>query len=466
MLAGIPAMLIQTAFLLQLFVGFIDASGAARNVLANGNTRAAGRLNGAELSVSIVADNGTWRPSGPTGPATEVAAFGEESGDLSIPGPMIRVREGTSIAMTIRNALALELRVTGVCARPGPCTPLVVAPGASRQVRFTLSTPGTYYYWGATTAATTVAARARQDTQLGGAIILDQREGSPVDRVLVISNFEDPPGPNPAAIAGAPDAIYSINGATWPHTERLRHKADELVRWRVVNLSSDQHAMHLHGFHFTVEGTGDGAVDRAVASADRRLGVTEHMRPGATLAIAWTPTRPGHWLFHCHMLVHMMPADGAHTAHGAPDDKSGMSGLVMGIEVTGPPATEAAEAVAPRPTRRIALGIREELKRYGTAPGYTVELDGDAPRVNPGPVPAPILVVERGTPVEITIRNHISGPTAIHWHGIELDSYFDGVPGYGRWARQHHAADRGRRVVRRKVHAAARGHVHLSHALA
>src|SRR5205085_7672534 len=27
--------------------------------------------------------------------------------------------------------------------------------------------------------------------------------------------------------------------------------------------------------------------------------------------------------------------------------------------------------------------------------------------------------------------NHLSESTAMHWHGIELDSYFDGVPGFG-----------------------------------
>jgi FtsP/CotA-like multicopper oxidase with cupredoxin domain len=34
-------------------------------------------------------------------------------------------------------------------------------------------------------------------------------------------------------------------------------------------------------------------------------------------------------------------------------------------------------------------------------------------------------------PVEITIVNQLREPTAIHWHGIELDSYYDGVPVWG-----------------------------------
>ena len=42
----------------------------------------------------------------------------------------------------------------------------------------------------------------------------------------------------------------------------------------------------------------------------------------------------------------------------------------------------------------------------------------------------PPIVLTRGDPVDIEIKNQSSGPTAIHWHGIELESYYDGVPGW------------------------------------
>ena len=45
------------------------------------------------------------------------------------------------------------------------------------------------------------------------------------------------------------------------------------------------------------------------------------------------------------------------------------------------------------------------------------------------PVPGPTLVLERGKPVAITIVNHAKEHASIHWHGIELESYPDGVPG-------------------------------------
>ena len=41
-----------------------------------------------------------------------------------------------------------------------------------------------------------------------------------------------------------------------------------------------------------------------------------------------------------------------------------------------------------------------------------------------------MLVVERGRPTAVTIENRTPDPTAIHWHGIELESYYDGVAGF------------------------------------
>ncbi len=70
-------------------------------------------------------------------------------------------------------------------------------------------------------------------------------------------------------------------------------------------------------------------------------------------------------------------------------------------------------------------------QRYGSSPGFGVALHegkGDPP---PGSAtaPGPPLVLVRGQPVRITLENHLAEPTSIHWHGIELESYYDGVAG-------------------------------------
>ena len=420
------------------------------------------------LTVRLYADVGSARPAGPKSTPIEIAAFGEEGAGLSAPGPIIRVREGTTVVLTLRNALGTALRVEGLCARPGPCKPVSVAAGASQEVRFDLNAPGTYFYW-ATTTPGPLQARRLRDTQLGGAIVVEPREGSPADRVFVISTFGNQPPPNTPRSSDAD--VFAINGTSWPHTERLHHKVGDRVRWRIINLSFTPHPMHLHGFYFVVEATGDIGAERRLAPDQQRTAVTEFVDFGRTFTMSWTPDLPGNWLFHCHMTPHMSgpesSAHGAHAghgSHGAVDSAGGMEGLVIGIHVTGDRKIEPPDS---RPARKLSMVMREEPNRYGNQSGYRIDLEGvDAPRLNPGPVPGPVLVLTRGEPVEITLVNRMTEPTAIHWHGIELESYHDGVPGFGGEPGNDHADGRTRAIFRRKNDAAAGGHVHLSHALA
>ena len=43
---------------------------------------------------------------------------------------------------------------------------------------------------------------------------------------------------------------------------------------------------------------------------------------------------------------------------------------------------------------------------------------------------ARMLVLQRDEPVAITIVNESHEPAAVHWHGIELESFPDGVAGW------------------------------------
>jgi Putative multicopper oxidases len=56
---------------------------------------------------------------------------------------------------------------------------------------------------------------------------------------------------------------------------------------------------------------------------------------------------------------------------------------------------------------------------------------GDTPP-NPDSVviPGSPIVLTRGRPTDIVVVNRLREPTSIHWHGIELESYSDGVPGW------------------------------------
>ena len=403
----------------------VRPAGAAASALiqANDNRQSGGTLADRVLTLRLVAEQANWQPEGPNGRTLTVQAFREETGPLSIPGPLVRVPVGTEVQASIRNGIpGTTLRVYGLPERSAPGgAALEIPAGETRETRFQAAAPGTYCYWATTTGAR-LAQRFGIDSQLGGALIVDPPGTQSKDRIFVIGLLTK----SAASLAG----IGTINGRSWPLTETLDYRVGEDVRWRVVNLSASQHAMHLHGMYFNVLSRGDGIASRPYGPSEQPLSVTEFVGFGGTFEMSWRPERPGNWLFHCHMHEHMTPDPESHLRghrHGA-DSSAGMAGLVVGIRVSGERPETKTSIAAPR---RFTLRLREEPNRYGSRPGHRVEAEGiETSRVSPGPLPGPVIVLTRDEPVEIQLVNAMSDPTAIHWHGIELDSYFDGVPGW------------------------------------
>jgi len=62
---------------------------------------------------------------------------------------------------------------------------------------------------------------------------------------------------------------------------------------------------------------------------------------------------------------------------------------------------------------------------------FQLQQGPQAPALEGAAIPGPPIVLTQGEPVEITVVNQMREPTAIHWHGIELDSYYDGVAYWG-----------------------------------
>jgi len=113
-----------------------------------------------------------------------------------------------------------------------------------------------------------------------------------------------------------------------------------------------------------------------------------------------------------------------------------MNGLVMGITVRpaarGSVAALRAPSPSPSTARRLRLLVRANVGSTATTPyfGYALHERGAEPAADSGLVTPPVLDLVRGQSVRITVVNRLADPTAVHWHGIELDSYFDGVPGF------------------------------------
>ena len=412
----------------------------------NDNVHPAGTLRDGVLRLRLDTRLGMWRPDGPGAPSATVQAFAVVGRPLQIPGPLIRVPSGTEVVVMVTNSIpASVLTLHGLASRPLPAgapDSMQVPAGTSREARFRVDTPGTYYYWGTTTGRS-FTARTGEDAQLSGAIVVDAPGiTSRRDRIFVIGQWADttPSEANPEVSMRR--MLLVVNGRSWPHTERLSYAVGDSVQWRVINASANVHPMHLHGFYYRVDSRGNGTGDTVYADDRRDRVVTERMAIGQTMVMSWVPERPGNWLFHCHFTSHFSPrgplgirlddpVDGSHLRHVQNHAIEGMSGLVLGVTVTPGRMTSAplAPDVAPR---RLRLVMRPSAGGTGRAPVYTMALDEDG-AVSPtdSSVHAgPPLVLTRGVPVAITVVNGTSEPTAIHWHGIELESYFDGVAGF------------------------------------
>ena len=423
----------------------------AERIATNENRRAAGAIRDGVLTIRLVVREGEWHPDRDSDPGIVVRAFAEEGRPLQVPGPLIRVPRGTTVHATVRNALGDTgtLVVHGLSEPgrpPADGDALRLKPGEEREVRFVARVPGTYYYWGTTTGAPSVE-RPGRDSQLSGAFVVDDSASTapPKDRVFVIGLWGQDLQPG-GVIAQADLLRFVINGRAWPNTERLAYTVGDSVRFRMINSTAAVHPMHLHGFYFGVDARGDGRVQQTFDRAgSRRLVVTERLAPGNTFDLTWVPERAGNWMFHCHDNFHVLrnrPLDGTplppeHQQHVKNHALEMMGGLVVGIEVR--PLEGAMEPAAePATRRRLRLVAQADTGGTDAEPAYGYVLE-DGGRVTPasGPLlPGPTIALTRGEPVGITVVNELEEPTAVHWHGIELESYYDGVAGFsGRTGR-------------------------------
>jgi len=427
---------------------------ASLTAVANDNRVPAGEFRNGVLTLKLVASLARWQPEGqgPNDPTRIVQTLAEEGKAPQIPGPLIRVPEGTDIRMSVRNAIdGAPLRLYGVMTRPGdPAAFVEIAPGAVRDVRFKAGSPGTYFYFG-TTAGPPLGFRIPGvDAMLSGAMVVDPAQGPDEhdDRIFLMTEYLGPP-----LASGAVPASLAINGRSWPYTERLSMPFGKPATWRVINATFGTHPMHLHGTFYSVESLGTYAAGTIYDHDSRRLVTTEALRSGATMSMRWVPDRVGNWLFHCHIQAHVTgdlrtpdlpPGDQAAMSHGTHDVEKSMAGLVLGITVL-PGDETAAPDLEPHTYRPMTIEIESFPNKYGANPGFGFRIiDPDvpvAPAAAPGseappPNPSPTLVLQKNEPVMLRMVNKTTNDTTIHWHGIELESYNDGVAGWSGDTRQ------------------------------
>ena len=394
----------------------------------NDNRAPAGELRHGVLTIRLVVRMARWYPEAKDGPFTDVTAFAEEGHAPQVPGPLIRVPTGTTIVATVRNALAdSTIYVHGLTTKPAATNDSVaVPPGETRTVRFAAGSAGTYLYWA---TLGTIDYDIREREQLTGAFVIDAVGARTDDRIFVMDIWGEP-----RDSVTYPNAL-AINGKSWPYTERITATVGDSLRWRIINGTSRNHPMHLHGFYFRVESHGTFLRDSVLPAEEPRVVVTEDMSPGETMRMAWQASRPGNWLFHCHITFHVVSPDARLEPHARQDDMHAldpgkhMAGLVLGITVR--PGRGWVEPARANP-RRLHLFVNEAPSR-SYAPrrlGFVLQSGDTPPAADSVEIPGSTLILTQNEPTDVTVVNRLAEATAIHWHGIELESFSDGVAGW------------------------------------
>ncbi len=443
-ITSLAAVLFRALLAFTTSGGTPTPTGVLRGVQFNDNRTAVGTISDGVFTVSLVVQPAEWRPYGADSTGVPLLAFGETGKAPLDPGPLLRVHLGTRLRVRVRNATSHRLVVHGLSARRvDAMDTLVVAAGATGEADFTADAQGTFYYW-ASAHGEDFEHRELDDAHLNGALIVDPpNTAAKPDRIFVVELY------TPDTLKdGTPDydhMLFTINGRPWPYTERLTYDVGDSVRWRFINASADVHPFHMHGFFYRVDARGDFQRDTVYWPAQQRHVVTEAMWDGSTMDMAWSPDRPGGWIFHCHFNFHVtpnavLPPDSEpsplreqHLLAGypgmamGPRGMNGMGGLVLGLYIR-PPAGWHPYTGARRTLRLLVesdstVGDTTRHYQYRLAEGGSVT-QASGPNAS-----GPAIILHRGEPTRIWIVNHTTEMTQVHWHGLEVESSIDGVVG-------------------------------------
>jgi len=187
------------------------------------------------------------------------------------------------------------------------------------------------------------------------------------------------------------------------------------------------HPMHLHGFNFTETSFGSVLSDSVFKPGHEPAIVTQNMTGLTTMNMKWVASRPGNWLFHCHLSFHVTPdirLPGA-AELDLPNEKPHMAGLVMAMTVKSGPS----DLISKGPSREFNLYADQYFPGKSPRNGFSLSEENKLDS-NDITTPGPLLLLKQYQPTYVTVTNRMQIPTSVHWHGLDLDSWADGVPDY------------------------------------
>jgi FtsP/CotA-like multicopper oxidase with cupredoxin domain len=225
----------------------------------------------------------------------------------TVPGPLIRVTEGDQVRVVVKNELPDPttihwhgVEVPNAMDGVPDMTQDPIQPGETFTYEFIAKPAGTFMYH----------SHYEGDIQVGAGLyaplIIDPKtpEDNPpvVDLTLMISEWLDRGELTYAAMpmSGMEPNYFTLNGKAFPSTETISVKVGQRVRLRLMGIGQFIHPMHLHGFPFKVVATDGHLVPEAAQLTKDTISVA----PGERYDIEFTPTEPGQWMLHCHILHH------------------------------------------------------------------------------------------------------------------------------------------------------------------
>ncbi|HVM33511.1 MAG TPA: multicopper oxidase domain-containing protein, partial [bacterium] len=254
-------------------------------------------------------------------PGARTTAWGYNG---QVPGPLLRFKVGDRVKIVVKNLLPQEttlhwhgLAVPNAMDGVPGITQKAIAPGGTFTYAFkvTPQMAGTHLYH------THVNDNFQMDKGLHGVLIVDPASGAPrvdVDAVYEMGSFR---------LAGSEEEnVFTLNGKACPEAPALRVSKGSTVRLRLINASAEEsHVMHLHGYTFKIVAL-DGNPLASPVSAN-----TVHLAPSQTADVEFTASNPGLWMFHCHILDHLI--NPGPKGDGSETQLADMGGLMTFVEV-------------------------------------------------------------------------------------------------------------------------------------
>ena len=262
----------------------------------------------------------------------------------SIPGPTIEATQGDQVRIVVHNELPegtsmhwhgfeLPIEMDGV---PGLVQDLI-EPGKTKVYEFDIHQTGSFFYH--------AHVPMQEGMGMAGFFICHPKVAydPPVDRDfgLIYQNFYIPAN---AAINDTTKMDWNwhtINGRSGPFTTPLVVKHGERVRVRLLNFSPMQHhPIHFHGHTFWLTGSEGGRIPPSawIPRNNTLVGVA------MSQDFEFVANNPGDWIFHCHMVHHMMNhmvrqvGPRIRPSHNAMNYMANLDSIPPPVDVSGLPA--------------------------------------------------------------------------------------------------------------------------------